>query len=57
MTTKNGTALLVMDVQGGIVKNLGEKAAQFIEQVTKSVEAALVVDKTTPLVAIPQSTK
>lgn len=40
MITKNDRALLVMDVQGGIVKNLGEKAAQFIEQITKSVEVA-----------------
>ncbi|MGN6194660.1 MAG: isochorismatase family cysteine hydrolase [Ginsengibacter sp.] len=40
MAAKNNTALLVMDVQGGIVKNLGEKAKLFIEKVTKAVEAA-----------------
>lgn len=40
MSEKNNTALLVMDVQGGIVKNLGEKAKPFIERVTKAVEAA-----------------
>lgn len=40
MAAKNNTALLVMDVQGGIVKNLGEKAKPFIERVTKAVEVA-----------------
>jgi nicotinamidase-related amidase len=40
MSAKNNTALLVMDAQGGIVKNLGEKAKPFIGNVTKAVEVA-----------------
>lgn len=40
MSIKNNTALLIMDVQGGIVKNLGEKSKPFIERVTKAVESA-----------------
>jgi nicotinamidase-related amidase len=40
MITKNNTALLVMDVQNGIVKSLGEKKDPYISRVTKAVEAA-----------------
>ena len=43
MATKNNTALLVMDVQGGIVKGLGERAKPFIRSVTEAVEAARTV--------------
>lgn len=40
MPGKNNSAFLVMDVQEGIVKSLGEKAKGFIEKVTKAVEVA-----------------
>lgn len=34
------TALLVMDVQGGIVKNLGDKAEEYLKKVQAAVDAA-----------------
>jgi nicotinamidase-related amidase len=40
MESRNQSALLVMDVQGGIVKGLGDKAADYITRVESVVAAA-----------------
>lgn len=40
MEPKAKSALLVMDVQGGIVKMLGEKTAEYLDRVSKVVKAA-----------------